>query len=92
MRFEVDDYGNVRRLKTRRLPLWRLLRLLSFLVLGLYLFKVAAFATLGESRFLLRSAELAEGSAWKRGIASLMQPDPLTESLAAQLRPLLKSR
>ncbi|MBR9765479.1 MAG: hypothetical protein GYB53_18650 [Rhodobacteraceae bacterium] len=93
MRFEVDDYGNVRRRRpaARRAPLWRLLRPLCFVALALYLFKVVAFATLGESEFQLRSEALAEGSALERQIAVLMQPDPLTERLAAALHPLLRT-
>ncbi|MGI3163314.1 hypothetical protein [Pseudooceanicola sp. 200-1SW] len=90
MRFEVDQYGTTRRRTVRRFGLWRLVRGVVVMVLALYLFKVIAFAFLGEAGFTHRAEALAKGAPWEQAVGRLMQVDPLTEELGNLLRPYIK--
>jgi hypothetical protein len=56
---------------------------LFLLLLTAFAFKAALFVASGEAAYEARLAELAQGRAVERTMAWVMQPDPLTQALAA---------
>lgn len=92
MKFEVDRNGRARGpVRGKRRVLGPVLRVVCYLVVTLYILKILAFASLGAAEYEHRGAMLSQGSAWERFVAVLMDPDPVVEFSAGQIRPFLSS-
>lgn len=75
--------------RPRRRGLRRPIHLLVVALVGVMLFKVVLYATLGASTYVARVAELAEGTMIERAGAWVMHADDLTIWLALQGKMLL---
>jgi len=60
------------------------------LVIGFFVFKGLILAHLGESTFEARLATLSQGSVVEQSGAWIMQPDPVSQAIAQQVRPFIK--
>jgi hypothetical protein len=81
----VGDYGLIV-IKPRRQAARFVLRPFVFLAIGLLVFKSLILAALGQPVYEDRLAALQDGSTIERAGAWVMQIDPVSEGLAAQMR------
>jgi len=63
---------------------------LALLVIGFFVFKGLILAHLGEGTFEARLATLSQGSVVEQSGAWIMQPDPVSQAIAQQVRPFIK--
>lgn len=63
---------------------------LLLLICGFLGFKALLMANMGFGNYLDRVAKLNQGGLVEQAGAFVMQPDPISENLAIQLRPYLK--
>jgi hypothetical protein len=84
----MDRNGLVTAIPRRRMPSFPL-RGLMILLAAAFLFKAFLFATLGGSVYEQRVAQLSAGSIVEQGGAWVMQADPATIWVAAQINALL---
>ena len=63
---------------------------LALLVIGFFVFKGLILAHLGDGNFETRLASLSQGSVVEQTGAWLMQPDPVSQAIALQVRPFVK--
>ena len=63
---------------------------LALLVIGFFVFKGLILAHLGEGTFDARLTQLSQGSVVEQAGAWIMQSDPVSQTIAQQVRPFVK--
>lgn len=89
MSFNHDglQIARVKRRRSRYLPIWHII----FFIYFVYLMRLMAMADLGVGAYQARIDELAQGSWVERTTAHIMQADPISRDIAADIRNALKS-
>ncbi len=89
--FEADGALGMSYYKARRRPLRRagFLGPLVLVVMTIVAIKAAVLATIGDERYAERIADLRSGTSVEHVGAYVLQADPLTVSIAGQLRKVM---